>query len=160
MKYHRKSPQKTLFKGMINIIHGHCHLIHGSSVFFVYILDSPLPWLVQYVTKNHRLATVSNDSDHVFYTYHIWWTRAATKLRFEILGSAGEGTEIDHAELRSFVGTATSCIHLKICKLKFILLIFLRRLYSLPQKFLIWVAYVLSKYDKKENKKRIEKGIN
>ena len=36
---------------MINIIHGHCHLINGSTVFFVYILDSSLPWLIQYVTK-------------------------------------------------------------------------------------------------------------
>ncbi len=33
-------PSKSLCK---YIIHGHCHLIHGSSVFFVYILDSPLP---------------------------------------------------------------------------------------------------------------------
>ncbi len=47
---------------MINITHGHCHLIHGSSVFFVYILDSPL--FIGLATtvarpicdKNHRLA--------------------------------------------------------------------------------------------------------
>ncbi len=47
---------------MINIIHGHCPLIHGSSVFFVYILDEPR-W--QKPQSRH----VSNDSDHVLYPY-------------------------------------------------------------------------------------------
>ncbi len=43
---------------MINIKHGHCLLIHGSSVFCGYILDSPLPRLVQYVPKNTDLLLV------------------------------------------------------------------------------------------------------
>ncbi len=59
---------KTPLKGMISIKHGHCLLIHGSSVFFVYILDSPLPRLVQYVQKT-QTHHVSIGSDHVLSTY-------------------------------------------------------------------------------------------
>ena len=45
---------------MINIKHGHRLLLHGSSVFFVYILCA----------KKHRLAmTVTKGSDHVLSTY-------------------------------------------------------------------------------------------
>ncbi len=55
---------------MISIKHGHCLLIHGLSVFFAYILDDPLPQLVQYVQKT-QTSHVSKGSDHVLYT-DIW----------------------------------------------------------------------------------------
>ncbi len=54
---------------MINIKHGHWLLIHGSSVFLGYILDSPLPRLVQYVPKT-QTCHVSKGSDHVLSTYN------------------------------------------------------------------------------------------
>ncbi len=44
---------------MTTIIHGHCHLIHGSSVIFVYILDEPRQ-------KSHP-CHLSNYSEHVLY---------------------------------------------------------------------------------------------
>ncbi len=52
---------------MISIKHGHCLLIHGSSVFFAYILDTPLPRLVKYVQKTQTYH-VSKGSDHILYT--------------------------------------------------------------------------------------------
>ncbi len=56
---------------MISIKHAHCPLIHGSSVFFVYILDSLPPQLVQYVQKKNKKTQthhVSKGSDHVLST--------------------------------------------------------------------------------------------
>ncbi len=53
---------------MKSIKHGHRPLIHGSSVFFAYILDLLLPQFVQYVAKT-QTCHVSKVSDHVLSTY-------------------------------------------------------------------------------------------
>ena len=53
---------------MINIKHGHCLLIHGSSVFLGYILDLPLPRYQKAVTMFY-LRTGTHAFDQVVQGY-------------------------------------------------------------------------------------------